>query len=430
MTHKTYLIFALALVSAMANVASAQATSVLTTGLNNPTKMITAGQSSLLVAESGTMAPNNGRISLVNRATGERRTLIDGLPSGVSRAGGAPEASGPSGLKLSADKLYLTIGAGDTMTPATGGFIVNPAPASTLLISVLELTLPSDYETLTSGFTLSAANQTTLNGDSPVTLTNAEGKQLTIRLVANLPNFVAEPLPALAANIRESNLFCIELSGSSLYIVDASFNLLYRVNIAIGAAEVFTTFERRPNPTQMGPPFIEPVPDSIRLVGNNLLVSFLTGFPFVQGLAEVRSINLGTRAQTILISGLTSALDVLPYNGTGDGDSFLALEFSAAFLARQPGRLKLFTSRTESSRTLLDNLITPTSLARDPQSGSIFITERSPGRITRLSSPRAAPLDYFATGRRPEAGTGSANATMQRMGINGVPWDELEEAER
>jgi len=394
------LCLAIALTILLGVVASrAQGTSVFTTGLNNPSKIITAGQTSLLVAEGGTTTPNTGRISLVNRATGARRTLIDGLPSGITRSGGAPDVSGPSGLKLNGQKLYLTIGAGDTALPVTGGFVANPAPSSALFDSVLELTLPADYETLASGFTLSAANQTTLNGNAPVTLTNAEGKQLTIRLVANLPNFVVEPRPTLPDNIRESNLFGIELSGDSLYIVDASFNLLYRVSVTTGTNETFATFAARPNPTQMGPPFIEAVPDSIRLVGNNLLISFLTGFPFVTGFAEVRSVNLDTRAQTVFISNLTTALDVLPFNGTGDNDSYLVLEFSTSFLTGQPGRLKLFTSRTESPRILVNNLITPTSLARDAQTGSIFVTERTPGRITRVSAPRAVFSDFDGDGK-------------------------------
>ena len=267
---------------------------------------MTAGGASLLVTESGTNTPNSGRISLVNRTTGARRTLIDGLPSGITTSGGAPEVSGPSGIKLNGLKLYLSISAGDTSTQVTGGAIPNPAPSSPLLISILELTLPADYETLASGFTLSFADQTTLNGGAPVTLTNAEGKQLTVRLVVNLPNYVSDPRPALPENIRESNPYGIEISGGALYVVDASFNLLYRIQIASGAFEVFTTFAFKPNPTPVGPPVIEPVPDSIRLVGNNLYISFLTGFPFVQGLAEVRTVNLNTRQQAVFIPNLTS----------------------------------------------------------------------------------------------------------------------------
>ena len=327
---------AIALTTLLVAVASPAQTSVFTVGLNNPAKITVAGGSSLLVSESGTDTPNSGRVSLVNRTTGARRTLIDGLPSGVTRSGGAPEASGPSGIKLSGLKLYLTISAGDTSTQVTGGAIVNPAPSSPLLISILELTLPADYETLASGFTLSFANQTTLNGNAPVTLTNAEGKQMIVRLVVNLPNFVSDPRPTLPENIRESNPYSIEFSGGALYVADASFNLLYRVQIATGAFEVFTTFGFKPNPTPIGPPVIEPVPDSIRLVGNNLYVSFLSGFPFVAGLAEVKTVNLNTRTQTVLIPNLTSALDVLPFNGTGgDTDSYLVLEFSRRICSRR-----------------------------------------------------------------------------------------------
>ena len=380
--------------------AQAQGTSIFTTGLNSPAKIITAGGSSLLISESGTNTPNSGRISLVNRTTGARRTLIDGLPSGITTSGGAPEVSGPSGIKLDGLKLYISISAGDTSTQVTGGAIPNPAPSSPLLISILELTLPADYETLASGFTLSFTNQTTLNGNAPVTLTNAESKQLIVRLVVNLPNYVSDPRPTLPENIRESNPYGIEISGGALYVVDASFNLLYRIQVATGAFEVFTTFAFKPNPTQVGPPVIEPVPDSIRLVGNNLYISFLTGFPFVAGLAEVLTVNLNTRAQSVFIPNLTSALDVLPFNGTGGGaDSYLVLEFSANMLAQAPGRLKLFTSPTETPRILVNNLITPTSIARDAQTGAIFVTEKSTGRIMRVNAPRAIYKDYFGTGK-------------------------------
>jgi hypothetical protein len=381
--------------------AQAQGTSVFTTGLNRPAKMITAGQASLMVAEAGTNAASNtGRISLVNRTSGARRTLIDGLPSGVNNLGGAPSVSGPSGLKLIDQTLYLAIGVGNSvMNVGPGLELPNPNSSSQIFDSVMALTLPADYETLVSGFTLSAANQSTLAAGGQVVLTNAEGKQITIRMVINLPDFRAEPRPDAPNNVRASNLYGIEASGDSLYVVDAGFNHLYRVNIAGGTQTIFTTFAPKPNPTMTGPPMVEAVPDNIRLVGGNLLVPYLTGFPFVQGLAEVRSVNLQSAAQSTFISNLTSAIDVLPMDGTGASDSYLALEFSANQLAQAPGRLKLFTSRTESPRILAADLITPTSLARDSSTGSIFVTEISPGRIIRVSAPRAIYRDYFGTGK-------------------------------
>ena len=409
---------AIALTTLLGAVASLAQTSPFTVGLNNPAKITVAGGSSLLVSEAGTTAPNSGRISLVNRTTGARQTLIDGLPSAVNNDGGAPETSGPAGLKQNGQKLYVTTGAGNTAMPVTGGFIANPAPSSPLFDSILELTLPADYETLASGFALSFANQMTLNGNAPVTLTNAEGKQLTVRLVANLPDYVSDPRPTLPENIRTSNLYGIELSGGALYITDASFNLLYRVQISTGASEVFTTFAYKPNPTTTGPPVIEPVPDSIRLVGSNLYVSFLSGFPFVAGLAEVKTVNLNTRQQAVLIPNLTSALDVLPFNGTGgDTDSYLVLEFSANMLAQAPGRIKLFTSPSESPRIIADNLITPTSITRDAPTGAIFVTEKATGRILRVNAPHAATRDYF--------GTGKSNYVINNAVGGNIRWDIL-----
>ena len=62
----------------------AQTTSVFTTGLTTPNKLISAGGNSLLVAEAGTLVPNTGRVSRVDRTTGARQTLISGLPSAVN----------------------------------------------------------------------------------------------------------------------------------------------------------------------------------------------------------------------------------------------------------------------------------------------------------------------------------------------------------
>ena len=265
---------------------------------------------------------------------------------------------------------------------------------------------------------MSAANQTTLASGGQVVLTNAEGRQLNIRLVANLPDFRSEPRPDAPNNVRASNLFGIERAGDSLYVVDASFNLLYRIFVANGAFETFVTFPNYPNPTQTGPPFVEPVPDSIRLAGGNLYISFLSGFPFAAGVAEVRTVNLATRQQTSFIPNLTSAIDVLPMGGAGGAnDSYLVLEFSANQLAQAPGRLKLFTSHTKTPRILAANLITPTSIARDSSTGSIFVTENATGRIIRVSAPKAIYRDYF--------GTGKSNFVRNSVVNNNIVWSVL-----
>jgi hypothetical protein len=361
----------------------AQTTSILTVGLERPTKIISAADNSLLVTEAGTFVPNTGRVSLVDRTTGARQTLINGLPSGVSNLGGPPEINGPSGLVLRGNTLYLTISSGDAVFSAGGPGLESPNqnPSSPLFDSVLELKLPSGYAKLTSPFTLSTANQATLAGGGEVNLANTDNQQMAIRLIANLPDFVPNPFRGAPNNVRSSNLFGIEIFQENLYVVDASRNLIHRVNSNSGQSDIFVTFAPKSNPLfPFGPPFVDAVPDNIHLVGNRLLVPFLTGFPFVQGLAEVRSVSLENRAQETFIPNLTSAIDVLHFGG----EAYFTLEFSANQLANQPGRLKFFASPAAAPVVLVSDLISPTSMARDEVTGDIFVTEIFTGRIIRF----------------------------------------------
>jgi hypothetical protein len=127
------------------------------------------------------------------------------------------------------------------------------------------------------------------------------------------------------------------------------------------------------------------VPDSIRLVGKSLLVPFLIGFPFPANAAEVRKIRLVNNSNEPFIRGLTSAIDVLPVEGAND--QFFILEFSTNQLMAAPGRLSLFRQADAAPVVLVNNLTTPTSLARDPVSGNLFVTEIFTGRIIRVQIP-------------------------------------------
>jgi hypothetical protein len=135
------------------------------------------------------------------------------------------------------------------------------------------------------------------------------------------------------------------------------------------------------------------VPDSIHLYGNRLLVTYLTGFPFASGLAEVRSVSLADGSQETFVDGLTTAIDVLPVPVAGDHDVFYILEFSANFLGQPaaPGRLKLYQTSPDElggsqTITLLDNIVSPTSMARDNDTGDLFITQIFPGLVRKVSA--------------------------------------------
>src|SRR5664279_1990403 len=77
-------------------------------GLKAPSRMIFTPRGNLLVSESGT-GSNDGRISFVDRSTGARRTVIDGLPAALTLG---PDAapSGPSGMTILNGILYVEIG--------------------------------------------------------------------------------------------------------------------------------------------------------------------------------------------------------------------------------------------------------------------------------------------------------------------------------
>ncbi len=132
--------------------------------------------------------------------------------------------------------------------------------------------------------------------------------------------------------------------------------------------------------------FIEAVPDNIHRVGNRLIVPLLTGFPFIPGTAEVQSVSLKNGHHETLIPDLTSAIDVLHVE-TGSGDSYFTLEFSANQLGGLPGRLRYFSSAGAAPETVVPAVITPTSMARDEETGDIFITNIFPGTVTRVQFP-------------------------------------------
>jgi len=126
------------------------------------------------------------------------------------------------------------------------------------------------------------------------------------------------------------------------------------------------------------------VPDSIHLFGGQFLVTLLSGFPFPPDVAQVRIVDPHTGGDEPFITGLTSAIDVLPVKTGGGGDEFLTLEFSTNQLAQAPGRLQLFPSPSGPPAVIADCLITPTSMALD-RKGSLFVTEIFTGRIIEVA---------------------------------------------
>ncbi len=121
----------------------------IASGLEGPLGITISNKGNLLVSEKGTRTPNTGRISIVDPA-GNRRTLIDGLPSGISFEGNN-DPSGVGGLFLRGRTLYVAVGVGDAVQagPTPGTTLPNPHPSSPLFSSVLALHFSAGVEKAT-----------------------------------------------------------------------------------------------------------------------------------------------------------------------------------------------------------------------------------------------------------------------------------------
>ena len=129
---------------------------------------------------------------------------------------------------------------------------------------------------------------------------------------------------------------------------------------------------------------MDAVPTSVRAYGNQLLVSFLTGFPFTPGDSAILQVDPATGTSTPFISWLSSATDIA-YRTRPNGahPQFFVLEYSAGFLAGAPGRVQMFNSPTGT--ILVDGLNGPTSLALDSTAGVLYIAARTDGKILAVN---------------------------------------------
>jgi hypothetical protein len=352
---------------------------VIATGLPDAQKLVLTPGGNFLVSQPS-QTVNSGRVLFVSRA-GVSRSLLAGLPSGieVTLAG----SSGPSAMAIRGRTLYLSLGLGDLERrgPAPTS-VLNPAGASSpLYCTILELRFNLDIDSLAGTFQLTPALQQNLADGLEVELSDGSGGTAKVSVLTRLPHF--EPAPGVLYRFSNPWGMALTEDGKSLYVNDASNNSLLKIDTANGRWRRFARFPQVANPTPVGPPMIDIVPTSVRLYGDELLVSFLTGFPFVPSNARVLSVNPETGAANPFIFGLTSATDVFWRLLPGGKSEFYVLEFSANQSASPapPGRLLRFD--TAGMQVVAAPLITPVSLAYDESTKDLFILELR-GQILRL----------------------------------------------
>lgn len=397
--HTTTVLLALLSVAAL-SLAGAEAraqcpASELTSGLESPLGITQLNRNNLLVAETGTGAPGSGRVTILG-LDGTRRTLLAGLPSGINDVN---EPSGPAGMFLHGRTLYVLIGIGDTIKagPIPGTAIPNPAgPSSPIFSSILAIHFGVIVERRTEGFTLSSADQQALADGALVRLSNGRGDRIIVELVANFPDYTPNPLPFFADNVRGSNPFALVGVGDQLYVTDGGQNAVWQVDANTGAFSALTIFPTIPNPffnplpppPSIGGPVVEAVPTGITYSDGQLLVTLFRGFPFPPGASQVVAVDPLTGAQTPSITGLKSAIGVLPVTESGDTD-YLVLQHvsNAGPFLEGPGLLLRFATPGGAPTLIADCLNRPAAMTLDERTGTAYVAELVGGRVVKLTIP-------------------------------------------
>jgi hypothetical protein len=371
----------------LGGIAGAADCDVVASGLRSPIGSAFTNQGNLVVSETGTAnVPASGRISIVS-PNGGRRTLLDGLPQGTNAAGG--DASGPNSLAMRGRTIYVAIGQGDTVIPGPpGSTIPNPNVSSALFSSVLAIHLSAAAEKSTAGFTLSAQDQLTLAGGGKVMLSNGKGDKLQVDLVVNFPDYVSEPNAANAGNVRNSNPFGVLPVDDYLYVTNGGLNRLFKVNLDSGSYAELAAFSPIANTSGLGgPPFVEAVPTGLAYSDGAVLVSLLSGGPFIPGLSRVKTVDPVTGAQSDFLTGLRTSIDILPVVDGGDTD-YLTLQNNFAPAPPWPptgASVRRFEEPGSSSVVVNGcTLYRPTSMSIDPKTGTMYATELLRGTVVRV----------------------------------------------
>ncbi|MBI5385268.1 MAG: hypothetical protein HZA90_11360 [Verrucomicrobia bacterium] len=341
---------------------------------------------------------------------GSRRALLSGLPSGIADVG---DPLGPAGLFLRGSTLYVVISIGDAVRlgPTAGTLVPNPNGASSpLFSSVLAIQFGDDFvERSTAGFTLSPSDQQALASGERVRLSNGGRDKITIEMVVKFPNFVANPLVSLPTNVRGSNPFGVVLAGDRqrhdrddgkdrrqgdfLYVTDGGRNLVWKVDVASGAFSILADFPLTPNPLApaLGGPFSEAVPTGIARSGGTLLVALFRGVPFAPGTSAIVPVDPQTGSyidpmtggHIPFITGLKTAIGVLPIRKQGDTDYLVLQHASAGPFFGSPGLLLRFASSGGPPTVIADCLTRPTAMTLDEKTGTLYVTELA-GRIVAI----------------------------------------------
>jgi len=311
------------------------------TGLKAPIGLEIDNQGRLWAVEQGT-GNNDSRVSVVT-TDGMVHPFLTGLPSAIVEGN-------PSG----AEHLYLD---------ANGNLLILQGEGANFLSeSVLTIS--------TAGFA---------PGDTSRKLDD-------LKAVHKIGRF------SLSQGGRSTNPYALAIGPeNNLFIVDAGFNGIVKLERCTGNLSVFARFAPIRNPTPVGPPVMDAVPTGIIFRNNKFYVGGFVGFPFPADSSRIYEVDLNGQV-SVLKRGLTSVVDLAvdPRDG-----NLVFLQFDRFALGPPPPGFRPNTGGVFKLRaggridTLAVGLNFPSGM-RFAANGELFVSGLADGKILKITFPTTA----------------------------------------
>ncbi len=197
----------------------------------------------------------------------------------------------------------------------------------------------------------------------------------------------------------QSNPFNVTWDADgNIYTADAGANSIVKWDRNTGAFSLVATLERFPNPLPFGPPMVDPVPTKVLAKPDGTFhISQLTGFPFLQGAANVYNLDAAGNV-SVHASGFTCLTDmafdptdgnlcVLQFGVFGQVDSTLN------FILGTPAVIKIMPDGSRD--TLARGMGGLSSSFTFDAAGNVYVTDLVFGQVLKFGLVSSADEPVF-----------------------------------
>jgi len=193
------------------------------------------------------------------------------------------------------------------------------------------------------------------------------------------------------AGFNDSNPYTLVHDGCNWYIADAGANAIFKRDGLTGLMSPYASLPNFPNPTPVGPPFIQPVPT--RIIADpdgGFYVSSLTGFPFVPGASNIWHVDDVNGA--VVFDTAYSLVTDMALHPSGDG--LLTLRFAEFNLGAMPpfafNSAMILHTREDGTRDTIASGFGPSAGMAMAEDDIYYVTEVFTGRLLKIDTKTTA----------------------------------------